>query len=528
MSDNLNHTTGNSEQDASKLNAEYAMIFDVISKFPEILTEQELIKKLLDTFMMLFMPRRIGYYCMGRTIDAPSISDENMALLQSCIDNPNHRYVYSTAGNGFLLRLDFKDEVYGVMEIDELAFPEYRDRYLSLMLNVSKICGLAISNARRYEAINESRDKLAAINTKLQAEIMQRQMAQNALSRLNSELEDEVRKRTIQLQDLNTSLEEEIAERQIAQESLSKLNAELEDQVIQRTSQLQAINAALEEEIAERQGAQDELQMSRDRLMASKAMLKQYSAKLEESNHEIKSFANIVAHDFRSPIINIKGFSQELGFSVRELKEILRDVTTEMPDKVHSRVDELLEEDIPDAQKFIDSSVDRLDKMVDALLRLARLGRRETENVSVAMSELVAATVQLHRHEIEKRDIAVNVGALPVIITDRLAMEQIIGNLLDNAVKYLEDGRPGEIKVYFTETNGEYVFTVEDNGRGIADNDYEKIFEIFRRSGKQDRAGEGMGLAYVKTLVRQLGGKIWCESTLGVGTKMHFTVPKTL
>jgi signal transduction histidine kinase len=70
-----------------------------------------------------------------------------------------------------------------------------------------------------------------------------------------------------------------------------------------------------------------------------------------------------------------------------------------------------------------------------------------------------------------------------------------------------------------------YVFSVEDNGPGIAKNDCEKIFQLFRRAGQQDAPGDGMGLAYVRTLVRQLGGRVWCESELGVGTKMMFTVP---
>jgi signal transduction histidine kinase len=68
--------------------------------------------------------------------------------------------------------------------------------------------------------------------------------------------------------------------------------------------------------------------------------------------------------------------------------------------------------------------------------------------------------------------------------------------------------------------------SVKDNGRGIAAIDYEKIFEPFRRSGKHDQPGEGLGLAYVRTLIRNLGGKVSCDSELGIGTKMSFTIPK--
>ena len=85
---------------------------------------------------------------------------------------------------------------------------------------------------------------------------------------------------------------------------------------------------------------------------------------------------------------------------------------------------------------------------------------------------------------------------------------------------------PGKIEITATESEEEYVFAVSDNGRGIVKADYEKIFQVFRRSGVPDVPGEGMGLAYVRTLARQLGGRVWVESEPGVGTTMYFTVPK--
>jgi signal transduction histidine kinase len=86
--------------------------------------------------------------------------------------------------------------------------------------------------------------------------------------------------------------------------------------------------------------------------------------------------------------------------------------------------------------------------------------------------------------------------------------------------------RTGEIGIYSVDNGVEYQFIVQDNGRGISPADCEKIFEIFHRAGNQNLPGEGMGLAFVKTLLRQLSGRVWCESTLGAGTKINFTVPK--
>jgi signal transduction histidine kinase len=109
-------------------------------------------------------------------------------------------------------------------------------------------------------------------------------------------------------------------------------------------------------------------------------------------------------------------------------------------------------------------------------------------------------------------------------MADRTAMEQIMGNLLANAVAYLEPGRPGEVGVTAECRPDVTVLHVRDNGRGIAAEDIPKVFEPFRRVGRQDVPGEGMGLAYVQMLVRRHGGDIRCHSTLGVGTTLTFTI----
>jgi signal transduction histidine kinase len=120
------------------------------------------------------------------------------------------------------------------------------------------------------------------------------------------------------------------------------------------------------------------------------------------------------------------------------------------------------------------------------------------------------------------------VEPLPVVHADRLALAQIFGNLLANAIAYLESSRPGEITITAEQHPGMTVFAVQDNGRGIAADDISHVFEPFRRVGQQDVPGEGMGLAYVRTLVRRHGGDITCQSTLGVGTTFSFTLAQTL
>ena len=169
-----------------------------------------------------------------------------------------------------------------------------------------------------------------------------------------------------------------------------------------------------------------------------------------------------------------------------------------------------------------------MDHYINALLKLSRLGRRELVLEQVDMEALTRATLETLAYQIEQRQIRVTVGPLPLVMADRTAMEQIMSNLLNNAVIYLEPGRAGEIEISGEHNTEETLLRVRDNGRGIAPEDMDKVFAPFRRAGKQDVPGEGMGLAYVQTLVRRHGGRIWCESELGVGTTFTFALSNHL
>ena len=115
---------------------------------------------------------------------------------------------------------------------------------------------------------------------------------------------------------------------------------------------------------------------------------------------------------------------------------------------------------------------------------------------------------------------------LPQLVNDRLALEQVFSNLLDNALKYLQPGRPGRIEIGVENAPHAVVIAVQDNGRGIAENDLERVFELFRRAGAQDRPGEGIGLAHVRALVRRLGGTIRLESEPDCGSTFTIALPK--
>ena len=264
--------------------------------------------------------------------------------------------------------------------------------------------------------------------------------------------------------------------------------------------------------------------------------LQRYAAELERANEEVKHFAYIVSHDLRAPLVNLKGFAAELRFALEAIDSAMNAALPHLDEKQRQAVNTALQEDAPEALGFIDSSVTRMDRFINALLKLSRLGYRELTFEPVNMDALVQTTLKTLAHQIEERRVRVTVGPLPEVIADRISMEQIVGNLLTNAVLYLHPDRSGEIEI--TAARGpstgsgrggdETTFHVRDNGRGIAEGDMDKVFAPFRRAGRQDVPGEGMGLAYVETLVRRHGGRIWCESELDIGTTFTFTISNHL
>jgi PAS domain S-box-containing protein len=254
--------------------------------------------------------------------------------------------------------------------------------------------------------------------------------------------------------------------------------------------------------------------------------LQHYSAELAEVNEELRRFTNIVSHDLRAPLVSLKGFSTELRQSIDALRESEEELLANLPESKRAAVAEALKETIPEDLGFIESSVTRMDHLTVALLQLSRAGRREFHMEELDAGALLQETVGSLGHQIASRHIVVEIGPLPRITSDRAAIEQIFGNLLDNAIKYLDPERPGRIEVSAEETADTDLFRVVDNGRGIAEDDMDKVFAPFRRAGAQDVPGEGMGLAFVKALLHRLGGRIECHSQFGVGTTFSFTLPR--
>jgi signal transduction histidine kinase len=278
-------------------------------------------------------------------------------------------------------------------------------------------------------------------------------------------------------------------------------------------------------DLSARVQAEEALRQAHDEL---EQRVRERTAALQEANDDIRRFAYIVSHDLRAPLINLHGFAQELRDACTVLTAALPAVVPHLEGRQGAEVTRALEDDIPEALGFIETSVTRMDRLIQAVLQLSRFGRRELQLEPIATDALIHETLRTLAHQMAQRQVQVTVEPLPVVHADRLALGQIFGNLLANAVAYLEPDRPGEITITAAQHPGMTRFAVRDNGRGIAADDIPRVFEPFHRVGRQDVPGEGMGLAYVRTLVRRHGGDLTCQSTLGVGTTFTFTIARAL
>ena len=284
--------------------------------------------------------------------------------------------------------------------------------------------------------------------------------------------------------------------------------------------------------------ARDEAEAQlRDNNLNLETTVGERTADLREANDEIQRFAYIVSHDLRSPLVNIMGFTSEL----EELRgDIFKRIatlahapasTSTVPvaagetEPVLDGADQQLSQDFTEALGFIKSSIAKMDRLISAILNLTREGRREFVPVRIDTRELIESIVGTVAHQASEAAAQIRIEPLPDIVSDRLALEQIFSNLIDNALKYLKPGVPGDIAIRGRTKLGFAIFEIADNGRGIDPKDHQRIFDLFRRAGTQDKPGQGIGLAHVRALVRRLGGTMSVASELHNGSTFTITLP---
>ena len=281
----------------------------------------------------------------------------------------------------------------------------------------------------------------------------------------------------------------------------------------------------------EREAARNELADANANL---EGIVAQRTADLTEANEEIQQFAYIVSHDLRSPLVNIMGFTTELeglrGDIFEEIAKLRKQAAVAAAQLDHRDIagsTDALGNGFDEAISFIKSSITKMDRLINAVLKLSREGRRDFTPEEIDMNALLASIVQTVAHRVSEQGARIIVADLPAISSDPLAIEQIFSNLVDNALKYGRQEEAvnieitGKIEITGRAAPVHVIYEVRDNGRGIAPHDHQRVFELFRRSGQQDRPGEGIGLAHVRSLVRRLGGTMGLESELGKGSVFY-------
>ncbi|HUU39338.1 MAG TPA: ATP-binding protein, partial [Desulfatiglandales bacterium] len=223
---------------------------------------------------------------------------------------------------------------------------------------------------------------------------------------------------------------------------------------------------------------------------------------VESINQELKDFAYIVSHDLKAPLRGIK---------------ILADwIVADYADKI--------DEEGKEQMNQLTKRVDRMHNLIEGVLTYSRVGRVKEGQVRVNLNELVPDIIDMIA---PPENIAITIeNELPVVECEQTRIGQVFQNLLSNAVKYM-DKPQGRINIGCVEEDGFWEFSVSDNGPGIEEKYFEKIFKMFQTLSPRDEfESTGVGLAVVKKIVELYGGKIRVKSKPGEGSTFFFTLPK--
>jgi len=224
---------------------------------------------------------------------------------------------------------------------------------------------------------------------------------------------------------------------------------------------------------------------------------------LKSRNEELQSFTYTVSHDLRAPLITLSGF---IGY----MEEDARKGNLERVFKDTARIKE---------------AVQKMERLLNELLELSRIGRLMNPPQDVPFGEIVQEALQSVQGRLRENKIEVVIQtALPVVRGDRLRLVEVVQNLVDNAAKFMGQQKDPLIKIGVELGHNAPVFFIEDNGIGIDPAYHEKVFGLFNKLDANTE-GTGIGLALVKRIVEVHGGKVWVESQgAGSGSKFSFTL----
>ena len=245
---------------------------------------------------------------------------------------------------------------------------------------------------------------------------------------------------------------------------------------------------------------------------------------LRTKNEELESIVFVASHDLRGPLVNIEGFAGELRRAIEEIKALLEHSKPSAESMEILR--QILENDIRESLHFISAGTAKMDSLLSGLLQLSRLGTAPLRFEPIRMNLLLQMVLGAMRYEIRRLHAEVAVEDLPDCMGDAIQINQVFSNLIDNALKYQRAEEPLRIRISGHIDKNEVIYSVQDNGIGIAPEHYDKIFEIFHRLNPDGpQKGEGLGLTIVRRILDRLEGRIWVESELGRGSTFFVALP---
>lgn len=312
---------------------------------------------------------------------------------------------------------------------------------------------------------------------------------EEVLARIESHLT--LRKLQKQLTEQNLLLQEEINRRLAVEKVIQEKNTILQQEISTRRAveqTLQEQNLILQQEIHNRQRAES-------------ALLKS-NQELARSNAELEQFAYVASHDLQAPLATIASFAQLLEKRYQ--------------DRLDSQ-----------ANKFIGNIVQgctRMQTLIDDLLEYSRVGRSQKPFQPIDCNQVLEQAIANLQAVIGETKAVINYSELPVVTGDISQLIQLFQNLLGNAIKYRKAASP-VVRITVCKHENKWLFSVSDNGIGIAEQHQERIFQIFKRLHTQrEYSGTGIGLAICQKIVERHGGSIWVESEPGQGSIFHFTI----
>ncbi len=239
-----------------------------------------------------------------------------------------------------------------------------------------------------------------------------------------------------------------------------------------------------------------------------RAELEQKTAELERSNSDLEQFAYVASHDLREPLRMVNSF---LGLLERRIADKLDDESREFI-------------------SFAMEGAQRMDHLILDLLAYSRIGRNALPKEPVPLGPALDTALGNLTLTMEEYGAGVSIpDEMPSLRVDEVEFVRLFQNLIGNAIKYRHPDRPPRIKVTVARNESCWEFRIEDNGLGIEPQYYDRIFQIFQRLQARDETeGTGIGLAVCKRVVGRYGGRIWVESTPGIGSRFHFTIPDQL